>query len=584
MMEPTANELHAGCLGNINATWTFHGRSGHSARPWLADNAIERAAAGRSPRWPRAPPEPHEFDGLEFREVASVTQIAGGIAAQRDPRPRARADVNFRYAPGPLAGGGRGAAAPSCARGHGELRDRLATRRRAPVADGNPLVAALIAAGELARRAQAGVDAGRRVRAPPGVDAVNFGPGEPAQAHRRDESVAVAALVRALPRPGGVRLVTAHPGARRAAAPTRSCASTQAKRAACGARRRGHRLRHRRAARGDARVHPRGARRGAIEPLSTYPLADGLPELREAIAGWAARRFGARAGPRHRGRADARAPRRRSSTSRRCVGGDVVAVPTPGYPVPERGALFAGREVVELPLRAGARLPARPRRASTCDWRVGAAVAQLPEQPDGARRRRSSSTSAPPRWPASTTSCWPPTRPTRELYFGGEPPVSALQLGDRTQRRRVQHAVQALVDARLPRPGSWPATRELVAALKRYRPNVGVAPQEFVQRAAVAAWGDEEHVDERARRATAPSATCCCRRFEAAGLAPRGRRRDVLPLAATPARTPTTLRRAAARARRDRRAGLVLRRRRRGLPAARARPDARRVPARGGAG
>ena len=46
MMEPTACELHAGCLGNINATWTFHGRSGHSARPWMADNAIERAAAG----------------------------------------------------------------------------------------------------------------------------------------------------------------------------------------------------------------------------------------------------------------------------------------------------------------------------------------------------------------------------------------------------------------------------------------------------------------------------------------------------------------------------------------------------------
>jgi aspartate/methionine/tyrosine aminotransferase len=37
---------------------------------------------------------------------------------------------------------------------------------------------------------------------------------------------------------------------------------------------------------------------------------------------------------------------------------------------------------------------------------------------------------------------------------------------------------------------------ELVAALKRYRPNVGVAPPEFVQRAAVAAWGDEEHVRE----------------------------------------------------------------------------------------
>jgi len=35
---------------------------------------------------------------------------------------------------------------------------------------------------------------------------------------------------------------------------------------------------------------------------------------------------------------------------------------------------------------------------------------------------------------------------------------------------------------------------DLVAALKRYRPNVGVAPPEFIQRAAAAAWADEEHV------------------------------------------------------------------------------------------
>ncbi len=38
----------------------------------------------------------------------------------------------------------------------------------------------------------------------------------------------------------------------------------------------------------------------------------------------------------------------------------------------------------------------------------------------------------------------------------------------------------------------------LIAALKQFRPNVGTAPQEFVQRASVVAWGDEEHV-ERAR-------------------------------------------------------------------------------------
>ena len=37
---------------------------------------------------------------------------------------------------------------------------------------------------------------------------------------------------------------------------------------------------------------------------------------------------------------------------------------------------------------------------------------------------------------------------------------------------------------------------DVIAALKRYRPNVGVAPQEFVQRASIAAWEDEAHVVE----------------------------------------------------------------------------------------
>jgi acetylornithine aminotransferase len=42
----------------------------------------------------------------------------------------------------------------------------------------------------------------------------------------------------------------------------------------------------------------------------------------------------------------------------------------------------------------------------------------------------------------------------------------------------------------------------LIAALKAFRPTIGTAPQEFVQRASVVAWGDEEHVAEtRARYA-----------------------------------------------------------------------------------
>ena len=36
---------------------------------------------------------------------------------------------------------------------------------------------------------------------------------------------------------------------------------------------------------------------------------------------------------------------------------------------------------------------------------------------------------------------------------------------------------------------------DVISALKAYRPTVGTAPQEFVQRASVVAWEDEEHVD-----------------------------------------------------------------------------------------
>ena len=81
-----------------------------------------------------------------------------------------------------------------------------------------------------------------------------------------------------------------------------------------------------------------------------------------------------------------------------------------------------------------------------------------------------------------------------ELYFG-EPPVSILQVADRTN---------VVAFNTLSKRSSMPGYRtgfvagdpELIAALKHYRPNVGVAPIEFIQRAAVAAWGDEAHVEE----------------------------------------------------------------------------------------
>ncbi len=191
VMEPTSNGLQVGCLGNINATWTFHGRSGHSARPWLADNAIHRAATGIA-ALAGVPPTEHDFGGLSFTEVASVTTIAGGIAANVIPD-RACAHVNYRYPPG-MSPAEAEARLHAVCDPHGELVID-ADAPSGPVPRDNPLLAALQhAVGAPLEAKQAWTPVAEFGAA--GVDAVNFGPGDPPQAHTRGEHVGIDALAR----------------------------------------------------------------------------------------------------------------------------------------------------------------------------------------------------------------------------------------------------------------------------------------------------------------------------------------------------------------------------------------------------
>ena len=96
-LEPTDNSLQLGCLGNLNASVVFEGRSAHSARPWLGVNAIGVAFEGLGPVL-NAEPRDVKIEGLLFREVMSVTQLHAGIATNVIPA-RAEATINFRYAP-----------------------------------------------------------------------------------------------------------------------------------------------------------------------------------------------------------------------------------------------------------------------------------------------------------------------------------------------------------------------------------------------------------------------------------------------------------------------------------------------------
>jgi succinyldiaminopimelate transaminase len=233
----------------------------------------------------------------------------------------------------------------------------------------------------------------------------------------------------------------------------------------------------------------RDALRAALAPLSTYPMAEGLPELRAAIAAWVGRRFGVPLDP-----ATEVVPTMGSKEAifhlAQVLDGDLVAVPAPAYPVYHRAALFAGKQVVTLPLRAeNDFLP----ELDGVPWeRVALLWLNYPNNPTAATAplefyARAAALAREHGFVLASDEAY------SELYFGAEPPASALQLDDRSH---------VAVFNTLSKRSSMPGYRSgfvagdpaLIAALKRYRPNVGVAPQEFVQRAAVVAWGDEEHV------------------------------------------------------------------------------------------
>ncbi len=189
VLEPTDCILHAGCLGNIQARVTFRGESAHSARPWTGLNAIHELVRGLAPLV-RLEPLDVELDGLVFREVVSVVRVDGGIAANVIPA-EAHAELNFRYAPGRTPAAAEARLASLVA--HGEL-DVLSNSPSAPPSLTNPLLERLRRLMPEVAPKQAWTPVAQF--AEEGIDAVNYGPGATAYAHRRDEQVPVANLER----------------------------------------------------------------------------------------------------------------------------------------------------------------------------------------------------------------------------------------------------------------------------------------------------------------------------------------------------------------------------------------------------
>jgi acetylornithine aminotransferase len=174
----------------------------------------------------------------------------------------------------------------------------------------------------------------------------------------------------------------------------------------------------------------------------------------------------------------------------------------PGYPVAERGARFAGADVVRLPLLERNRFLPDLDAVEPETWRRTALLwVNYPNNPTGAVAPASLydrlvELAAEHGFLIASDEAY------SELYFRGETPLSILEVGDRSNVVAV-NSLSKRSSMTGYRAGFVAGSDEAIDALRLFRPTVGTAPQEFVQRAAIAALSDEDHVDrarERYRR------------------------------------------------------------------------------------
>jgi N-succinyldiaminopimelate aminotransferase len=235
----------------------------------------------------------------------------------------------------------------------------------------------------------------------------------------------------------------------------------------------------------------------ALPLTGGYPRAQGLPELRDAVARWVGRRFDAALDPDREviptlGSKEAIFSLAQVLLDRE-AGRTVVAYTEPGYPVYERGALFAGGEPLPVPLlEENGFLP----DLDAVDWDgVCLLWVNYPNNPTGAAAslafyEHAAELAREHGFVLASDEAY------TELWFDAPPP-SALQLADRTNVL-VLNTLSKRSSMTGYRSGFAAGDPALVGALKAFRPSIGTAPQEFVQRASVVAWDDEAHV-ERAR-------------------------------------------------------------------------------------
>jgi succinyl-diaminopimelate desuccinylase len=191
LLEPTGGRVDGGCQGTLRVRVLTTGRRAHSARSWLGENAIHKAAPilGRLAAYE---PRRVEIDGLVYPEGLNAVMIEGGHAGNVIPDTCA-VTVNYRFSPD-----------QSEAEALERVRDvfdgfEVVLTDSAPGALpglSHPAAAAFVEAiGTPPAAKEAWTDVARFSAL--GIPAVNYGPGDPTLAHTREENVSVAAVLEA---------------------------------------------------------------------------------------------------------------------------------------------------------------------------------------------------------------------------------------------------------------------------------------------------------------------------------------------------------------------------------------------------
>ena len=238
------------------------------------------------------------------------------------------------------------------------------------------------------------------------------------------------------------------------------------------------------------------AMKAAVPEVSQYPMVAGLPELRAAVAAYVQRRFGVRVDPDSEVLPTTGSKESIFSTPLAFVDRDAadgVIWPTPAYPIYQRGALLAGAK--PLPVSLGGDFVFRAGMVPDEYWAQAAMVwVCTPHNPTGsitelgdlaAMRERAADSGV----LVCSDECY------ADLY-DTEPPHSMLEVGG-TEGVLTYLSLSKRSGMTGYRSGAIVGDARAIATLRELRTGTGTAPQEFIQRAAIAAWGDDDHVAER---------------------------------------------------------------------------------------